>query len=297
MSTTGSSWYATNQSRRFPLAGYATGVANDESIFAEDLIADLRMWFPAQSTDVAYISYAESSEFLVLVISQDGTPIASATVRRDELDYATTTPILPLIRGVSGWVVLNPTAQVGCWTFDSPTQSGLSIRAARPQQSMDLPNRIGREGADPIRGDRVFLSGVGDVIVSQGKRLLDGVDREAVIVGLRRDLSPDVVSTYAGLCGRRPESDTCGSPIPIESINGVQADCCGRLFIEFRGCAEMLPLRNECGIVVSCDLTVDEACPDKSFKLPDDDGELPGGDLPQICVDTNRTNPNTEQQL
>ena len=146
----------------------------------------------------------------------------------------------------------------------------------------------------PIVGTPVFLAGQGDITLSEEPRTLDGVKRDAIIVGLRKQAGIDINTSYLGSCDRRPEANTCETPIPVEQISGVQSDCCGRVFIEFRGCVEMVPLADKCGVVIMCDVDVDDACPAKNENLPDDDGSLPDQGVDE-CEDPGPSTPRSRQ--
>lgn len=103
----------------------------------------------------------------------------------------------------------------------------------------------------------VVLSQDGDIEVVFEPRQLGSRTVNAVIFRLAN--SGDVLTTYAA-SQQRPESNTCTNG-RILTINGVQADCCGRIFFEFRGCAQFTRIINHCGVVLECPVAIDEICP------------------------------------
>lgn len=268
-------WYAQNRSRSYPLEGYATAKDDSGQLLPESLIADLKLRFPGDENSRAFVRYAAAGKTLSVVIANESGDLASATIKREAVRDWKPVPLVSTIPGVYGYVVFGATSEFGVWTFSSVNQSGLSVRAAAPQPYFNSPARLSRQGFEPMQGPVTRLIGDGDVRVERAKRTLLGQERDAVVVSLATQQERDVLAEYAGPCGRRPESKTCGDPLPIEDINGVKPDCCGRVFIEFRGCVDMLPLANACGVLVQCEVTADEACP-PSRKLPNEIGELPG---------------------
>lgn len=270
----GQGWYATNQSRSFPLHATATTVADNGKFLPEDLIVDLKLRYPGDFDNPAYISYVSSGEMISIAIATGTITLATATVPRNELRAFPVVALQSTIQGVQGFIVFGPSASYGTWRFSGPDQSQLSQRAAYPQVNLDQSSRIHRRGSSPGTGPSVDLTGNGDVLIARVERQLAGELRSAISLSLNTQSTRNVLQEYAGQCGRRPESATCGNPAPIESINGVVPDCCGRIFIEFRGCAEIIPIANACGIVLRCDITAADVCPVLTT-LPDENGNLP----------------------
>jgi len=290
----GTGWYATNQARSYPLHPLATTVSDSGVFLPEDLIVDLKLRFPGNFADTARISYASAAETVSLVIVSGEIPIASATVPREILRGFSQVPLIPIADGAEGYVVFGPSTSQGVWTFSSDSQSRLSRSAVTSQANIDVSSRLSRRGSVPGTGPTVYLSGSGDVVVRRDTRRLAGEDRSAVIIGLGSTDTRNVLAEYSGPCGRRPESQNCGELVPVESVNNVGPDCCGRIFVEFRGCAEIIPIANRCGIVVRCELTTEEVCRSPVEKLPDENGNLPyQGD--DTCDDPDSPSANSNQ--
>ncbi|HVE24008.1 MAG TPA: hypothetical protein VNC22_01320, partial [Sporichthya sp.] len=173
--------------------------------------------------------------------------------------------------------------------FSSPRQGLLAARAARPYR--DLPVRGLR-----VENARTLLDGVVTLRVDAPleavaeRREIHGVVRDCIVIRLTEEaragfplpeeaarLLPrqaSVFERFAGPCGGRPESRTCGDPQPVEFVGGVGPDCDGVVTVEFAGCARLARLADRCGVVVDCELGLADAC--LPPRLPSSDGVLPG---------------------
>lgn len=292
-------WYSRNSNRSYPLAGTATATDDSGSPLPESLIADLKMRFPGGGGDRAYLSRVEVGNTNVAVlISVAAEIVAAVSVPIDEANEQQILPLTPLVPGVTGHVVFGEVRQPVDLSFSSAAQSGLCVQAATPQAGLNSAARFSRFGFDQLTGDRIQLLGDGDIDVTRELiELNDGI-RNAYVIGLRPQTGRNPLTEYAGLCGRRPESGTCGDPQPVEAVNAVRPDCCGRIFIEFRGCAAMYPLEEACGVALACPLEVEDACPPKLGAISED-GELPGDSQTDDGADCeeNEMDPKADQDL
>jgi len=300
------SWYARNRARSYPLRGDATAVANNGDMLPETLIADLSIRFTGQPTDVAYIrSFSVTSKTVSIIIAVGGTTIATATAAAAEIGRWPSIPLKSKVSGTEGYVVFGDPNQTGTWEFTSSAQSGLSWRAAGPQSVAKSDPRLSRFGFAKLSGPNVNLLGTSDISVVNERLLLDGVEREAVVIKLSDDAENDPLKDYVGSCGKRPESETCGEPDPILALSGVQPDCCGRIFLEFRGCVDLHQLAGTCGVVIDCNTAAGDLCPAKELTLPTPDGTLPedsGGETTtteppeeEECLEEEEVNDSTQQ--
>ena len=66
--------------------------------------------------------------------------------------------------------------------------------------------------------------------------------------------------SFSGDCGRRVGSKDCGAPAPIETVNGIGADCDGVLTLQFKGCGLIGRNITDCGIIIDCDLGLSGSC-------------------------------------
>jgi hypothetical protein len=301
-------WYGLNSARSYPLADDATGISDDGKFLPEGVLADARIRFSGDVGEIAYVSRLEVSTYVAVVISVGTQAIASVTVARDSIVRGKPIAVTSITREATGWLVFGDLFPIPDtrMSFSTAAQSGLSDFAAYSQLGGGDVKRWGvfnrtLEGTYP----RYLVAG-NDVRVSSEKRSINGVEVQAVVVGLAIRQNADdsldsgasadeVLAAYAGKCGRRPESRTCTSPEPIERINGVGPDCCGRVFIELRGCGDILQFDDRCGVAIACDLKASEACPSVT-KLPDSLGRLPGEPVTD-CEDTDiATSPTSTQE-
>lgn len=282
----GAGWYGLNAARAYPLDEKSSGLDDNGVFLAENILVDAKIRFLGSSSERAHVSELVIGDYVSLIISVDETPIASILKARNEITAYEPVEITSIDKEASGWVVfgeLRPKNDVKM-TFSTPEQSFLSHVAVIPQLGSKYSRRFGVYGLR-IDGEYPrYLSAGNDVRVERRSVNIDGKDVIAITVGLSTSLSGanaidlnltagNILTTYAGDCGRRPESRTCVDPQPIETINGVTADCCGRIFIELRGCGSIHKIRDYCGLAIACDFTVDQACP-PSPEMPDDQGRI-----------------------
>ncbi|RME24188.1 MAG: hypothetical protein D6800_09015 [Candidatus Zixiibacteriota bacterium] len=167
--------------------------------------------------------------------------------------------VVPVIDGVFG------TFSIG---DSNPDLDDFTLRFSEANQSRLLARCVFFTNVGPNLDYSVFHSGVSwqgivdvegssDIVVRIGERNLGGQMTEALIIGLTDDI--ETRKKYAAILPR-PENHTCGDPAPIETINGVRADCCGRIYIELRGCANPIPLQPS-GVAIDCPETVETICP------------------------------------
>jgi len=270
------SWYTRNRSRSFPLRGTATAVTDQGQLLPDSIIADLALRFTGETNEVAFIrSLVVSKQSVSIVINVGSTSIASATMPVADVNNWAPKQLTALVAGVQGYVVFGESTLQGNWTFSSAAQSGLTWKVAAPQPAADAPARFKRSGFGDMVGPTVILEGTGDIDISSEQLYLDGATREAIVISLSDDAENNPLSDYVGSCGKRPEANTCGSPEPIIALSGVQPDCCGRIFLEFRGCVDLHKLEGTCGVVIDCNTQAGDLCPAKELTLPTEDGILP----------------------
>ena len=267
----GAGWYATNRARNYPLSDTSSAVDDYGRPLPESVLADLSIRYTPKTDEKLRISHLRVEDAVSVIFSEGDVAVATATVPYD--NFGLPVPLTPLTDDAAGFVVVSETDNKGGWTFSHADQSGLSDRIVLRLAAPAKTPRLSRDGVQPGTQSITRLLGTGDVVATRETRVIDGEEVPVVVLSLRD--SVDLLTQYAGVCGQRVESRTCDNPQPIETVNNVQADCCNRIFVEFKGCAEMTPMADPCGVLVQCDLDVDESCPDRSSKLPDDDGNLP----------------------
>lgn len=285
-------WYNKNSIRGFPFDDTATLVDDAGRRLPSDLIVDLRMRFPAELGDRAYLSSLVVGPAVVsaTILSSDASvgSLAAVSLARP-VDIGRQIALSSQAEGAGGWIVFGEGVDrhAGVWKFSSASQSLFLAQAALRRSSLPIPS-LGKLHAEPTLTGVVKLIGGNDISIVREEREVDEVVQDVIVVRLReKDDLPDqnLLTAYAGPCGGRPESRTCGDPQPIESINEVRPDCCGNIYVEFRGCAELTGFAEDdgsCGVMVDCGLGLGEAC--AVSHLPGPDGTLPNEYL-EACDD------------
>lgn len=283
-------WYAKNETRSYPLDDAATLLDDSGKLLPHNLLVDMFLRFPGTYGKRAFLSSLTVSPSLVTLTFQGNAagfqPLAVISLPRPITPYQQI-PVTPYASGISGWLVLGggveELLQTVSYRFSTPAQGLLLARAAWHYRLQ--PSRgISKEGTSEVLRGLIRFSGGSDLFTSRQSVEIGGTTYQAVGISLRDDAEGserNLLQEYAGECGRRPESRSCREPQPIEFINDVGPDCCGDLYIEFRGCAEPYQITNGNGVVVSCDFGLAGACITPS-RLPGPDGQLPN-EYPDLC--------------
>lgn len=263
-------FYNHNQVRKYPFHERCSLTDKDNKVLFDGLLADLSLSISSEYGKLVYVSSVTKHDTLYSIVFSSAlnkTPLAIISVNPNDFNLhlsankSSQIPVKPLVPGVAGYVVIGESikfAENDSWIFENPEDSLIQPRAIF---SLDLPSSqdMGVLYSGRLFNGVVDISGEGDIDVIFEDRILQNRRRQAIVIRLNTS-SPQVLADYSSSLPR-PESRSCGSPEPVESINNVIADCCGRIFIEFRGCAEFVPFVDHCGVVVECPYTLEEICP------------------------------------
>jgi hypothetical protein len=291
-------FYTDNQNRKYPFHDSATLMDDSGQVLPDGLLVDLSLTMDSTLGNLAYVSAITKKNGSITVIlsaAATGLPIAiskvdvsnqSLLVRHRRTSQMQLEPLSGL---VAGTIILGENFTIipdASYSFSTPAQSMLTPRTVF---SMAIPGnqRIGVYSSGINLAGAVAVGNEGDIELVFEPRVLGGRTVNAAVFRLKG--SSQVLATYSASLPR-PESRTCGNPQPIESINNVRPDCCGRIFIEFRGCAAPTPILNHCGVVLECALTLDDICPPKTSYA-----DKPQTDLCAVETGSNQINQSEQQ--
>lgn len=250
-------WLARNSATGYPFQAAASLLDNEGVWLPEQLIADMRLAFPGNANDVAYVSYVYLGATITLTVSVGSEEIAilQSTPLEQVTPQTQRFKLTPLKPGVYGTVCLGYLTGVTShtWRFNGPSQSGLMRTQVTPYLPQQEFQRIRTADDNSVTGEITRFVGDGDFSTSKEWLEINGEVREVIAVGISGANPRELLQEYAGPCGRRPESETCNDPEPYRNLGTVQPDCCGRIFIELRGCFEISELVNAPGVVITCD--------------------------------------------
>jgi hypothetical protein len=304
MTTINADWYAANEGRAYPLHDAATLADDGGTLLPSDVIADLHVKYPREYGNFAFLSALSVTANLITLtleaaddLDNPGAfrPLAAVSVPAT-VPVRRHVPLLAQSDGVGGWIVFGKGARdrAGYRGRFTPRNGLLSPRAARPYRALPVTGiRDGKAGQ--------LLTGIVRLRVDPPlycraeDRVIGGITRKAVVIGLLSGQDGEnflpaedetqqasVFSRFAGPCAGRPESRNCGEPQPVEFVNTVGPDCDGQITLDFRGCAKASPVEDGHGIVLECNLGLEETCPPDN--LPDELGSLPDDDLDTVSV-------------
>jgi len=235
-------WYSLQSTRRYPLDDNATGTGDGGERLPDDILVDCRLYFPAPAGRYAFVSGVSVTSRLVSLVFQAAddidspatfVPLAAISVPQPA-PRDVHIPVAALSPGVGGFVVLGDINEPFSGRFATPRQSLLLPRCARSYNPFPIPTLRKRSHASGLSG-LVRLLGEGELEIAGQDLVIDDTARRAIVLRLiQATTGRNVLSTFSGPCGGRPESRTCDKE-GIETINGVAPDCAGNIDIEFVG--------------------------------------------------------------
>lgn len=292
-------WYNLNEQNSYPIDDTASCISDAGVRLPSALLADMQLRWDSQLGKYAFISAVTCNEGIVTVMieatdeldnaSADSRLIAGISVAKDSLTPYRTYTLSPFAPGVAGFIAFGGgTAELFSGSFNSPLQSLLTAKAARPIRKPPVET-IGIEHIEKALSGLVQLAAEQPLEIVKEARTINGVAYDNVIVFRLRELptgandqnTESVFSQFAGPCGRRVGSRSCVDPQPIESINGLSPDCDGVLTLDFQGCAVVGRNAADCGVVVDCQHGLSNTC--APLFLPDlATGKLPSEVPPAV---------------
>jgi hypothetical protein len=198
----------------------------------------------------------------------DSQLIAGISVVKSELTPYRNYTLNPFKEGVAGFITFGSgTDELFSGVFGSPNQSRLTAKAALPTGKPPV-NSLGIVNVQSVLRGLVGLKAEEPLEIVKEPRTIEGVTYDNVIVFRLKEKAganggdgiTSVFSDYAGPCGKRVGSRSCVDPQPIETVNGLTADCDGVLTLEFQGCAVIGRNSIDCGVVVDCERGLSETC-------------------------------------
>lgn len=151
----------------------------------------------------------------------------------------------------------------GITSIDFKSTDKIEIYPTTVHSTLNTQEIIGRSGL--VRPSQpLSLTGGEDVQVRFGY-MNDDPELPALFLGLDTSaVGFDVHEKYLGPCDRRPAMSNCQGDSPVRGINGVQSDCCDKLYIEFQG-VDIKPIENACGVALVLDYDMTQACPERKI--------------------------------
>lgn len=229
------------------MADTATRIADDESQIPDYLLNDCHIWWPDSFGSVGFVASATVSPSLIAIVfaaydfdSGDVSPVASLSLNRAAAVQYRSYALTPLAPGVGGWAAVGsiPSELVlRTWHVSSPESTKLLPRLAHGYPSLPVTS-LGKQNGKSLIGRVTLLAGT-DLEITKADRVINGQSYCCVVIALAADERPELYRTYAGPCGGRLESGTCGRD-PIVSINGVVPDSDGLIYIDVDDAAGIL---------------------------------------------------------
>lgn len=276
MSIRNQNWYNLQSTRSYPLDESSTAVDDTGAFIRDDILVDCHIRFSSDLGQHLYLQGLTVSAGLVTAVfgvattlNSAGSTIASVTVTRPGNAY-TNYSIVPLVAGVSGWVVFGPgidTPFVGRYT--SPIQALINPRCGRTYRPLPVPS-IGKINLATALQGVVAITGTAPVIAEYKLVQYDGAAMRAIVFRLDDAQLTDTynpLKQFLPLCANRPESGTCYKQ-PITSINGIKPDCNGNINIDGDSGITINPFHDCGGVDMTTTRSLSEACAALQPKRP-----------------------------
>jgi hypothetical protein len=289
-------WYNINEQRSYPVDETASAVDDSGVRLPNNFIVDLKLSWSLQYGRYSYISAASATEGAVSVLISvcstlddnlnDSRLVAGVTISKDKFQESLTYKLNSFLPGAAGYIVFGSGAQqLFSGLYANPQQSLLTARAARALPNPTL-SRLALQGSATEYSGLLQLIPGAPLRVRKEPQLINGKWQENVLVFGLEDTRANAseqsaFETFSGGCSPRVGSQNCGDPQPLQSINGIRPDCSGNVTLDFRGCAVVGRNSADCGVIVDCNLSLEQSC--RPPYLPDiSDGQLPGARPPLI---------------
>lgn len=278
------SWYDRNSGRPYPLDDASTLTDNAGQPIPPDILCDLRASFVGRHDERLFIRSLTLTPTLVslVVVDDSGSPRFNFISRKPVETFRA--HIAESVNGRDACFLTFDSGvnnRVLAMTFSTWQQSTVAAQVARP-----IP--VGVQTVGKINTDRpmqgvIQVIGGNDVIIRRKSVTIDGRITSVISMSLGDPAGGvsqvEIQDKYIDPCRRRAESRHCLGHQPLELLGGISPDCCGRGFIELRGCVAAFPLADGHGIVLQCEADARSNCLPPA--LPDALGRLKSdSDLP-----------------
>jgi hypothetical protein len=232
-------WYNLNAVRGYPFDERATLASDNGEQIPHDVLVDCSVRFPNTLGQLAFVSALRASDAgtsLVLScgsnIDTGGLSLIGSVVIAGRPAPGQPYRLRALQPGCDGWVVFGASVADYQGRFTVPRQSALLPRTARAYTPLPIP-WVSRELDEIKLVDTVRLLAGNDLEIVNGTHEADGVTHPAVYFRLAGSDLQQTLRRYVGLCGGRPESQTCEGA-SIEALNDVTPHN-GNIQIDFEG--------------------------------------------------------------
>lgn len=300
-SVVNNNWYNLNSTRQYPLDDGVTGVDDNGVNMSDTIITDINLRLPKSLGSLVMVSGVNVTKTLVTVTLvavkhpanysdtdppvalETYSPVCAVTVKKP-LQIGKPYSVNPLSEGVGGWIVFGEgTNTEYSGRFSSSSQSSLNPKTSRFYSDFPVTS-LSKVNSSILFKGLIELKEGTNVSITKQTKLIDGIERQAIVVALKEDPNTNVFDKYRGSCSGRPESNTCNKE-GIQFINSAVPDCAGNINIIFEEPFETAKYVDEDeneigGIAVDYPLGLIDTCA-ATNKLPDDAGDFGGSRDPQ----------------
>ena len=299
-------WYDENEQRQYPFTDEADLTTSEGTALPCELIADATIVAVGDTWPDVRLSGITVSPNLVTAVFEDDTHTTLFTVYAANPQPYVCYPIEPTVYGsCSGWVsfgtgVAGHTA-VASYTM-KPGCATLLPKCITAVARTEL-YKFGVEGYDNILTGIVALKSEGDIKLSVESRAIPKAASEktinlceepsdcecvekVLVMHLDKSKRPNVVEDYAGKCGGRAETNTCGRQA-IRTVNTLQPLCDGNIILDFSRETDddinaphiVVAEHTAHGVYLNLDVLVPSICETNAYSGPTDKKECDTVDI------------------
>ena len=287
-------WLNANEQRNYPLHDLADRMTGDDRVLPNDILVDAHIWLPKSAGNKVFVSSVSVSPYLITMTFAAApldpfcsssipafafVPLAVLKAGRPHAPFRNY-QLEAIYPGVGGWVTLGSCDDLAgsySMTFVGPGNTVLLDRTVHAYNDIPVLS-VGKLGVLPKLTGTVKLTGLaGQIKTFAATKVINGVTTRVAAIGLdKANVLANNLSTFAGVCGHRPQANNC-KLAPIVEINGLKPDCNGDIKIKFLGDIVVGAVRPG-GVILDHPVGLAQVCATKSGFNP-----LPGEDHGDYC--------------
>ena len=300
MSVRNQNWYNLQSTRRYPLDDTSTGEDNNGGNIKDNIFVDCHIRAPRKYGEYLYIQGVNISDTLISVVigaaetltAENNTTIGVVSVLKPLAEFVNVA-VTATQPGVTGWLAFGSgIRELFSGRYATAAQTLIAARCGRPYNELPLQT-LGKYNLATALSDIVNLTAAAPVTATYHNEYVvpkynpetgetnSKAVKAIVFSGQAPTADFNPYSYFLGPCSQRPETGTCQKK-PIETINGVSADCeTGNINIVVGGGFSSHLFKNCGGLDITTPLGLAAACNDKppgqekrrDICCPEEDGE------------------------
>lgn len=300
MSVRNQNWYNLQATRRYPLDDTSTGEDNNSGNIRDNILVDCHIRTPRKYGEYLYVQGINISDTLISVVigvahtltAEENTTVGVVSVLKPQAEFVNIA-ITPLQPGVAGWLAFGSgIREAFSGRYATAAQTLIAARCGRAYNELPIQT-LGKYNLATALSGIVNITAAAPVtatyhdayVVPKYNPETGETNSKAVKAIVFSGQAPTAdfnpYSYFLGPCSQRPETGTCHKK-PLETINGVSADCeTGNINVVVGGGFSSHLFKNCGGLDITTPLGLAASCNEKppgqekrkDICCPNEDGE------------------------